>query len=174
MACAHRRSLSVGCWRRLVVLCIGCAWVVCHVPRPARCPDCRRQRRMGPRGNDRYAPYERPGEREITDVQCSECGKPCTVPFRPTQGRPVFCNDCFASRRGGGGGGPPPSRDRYDDRRDDRRDDYKDDRYRDDRYRDDRRDDKDDRYRDDRYRDDRYREDRRDDRREDHRDDRYH
>src|SRR3989338_3784435 len=26
---------------------------------------------------------------------CSECGKECEVPFRPTGDRPVFCNSCF-------------------------------------------------------------------------------
>lgn len=33
---------------------------------------------------------------------CSECGKTCEVPFRPTGEKPVFCNDCFASKREGG------------------------------------------------------------------------
>ncbi len=31
-----------------------------------------------------------------TTVTCSKCGKPATVPFTPTPGRPVFCRDCFA------------------------------------------------------------------------------
>ena len=26
---------------------------------------------------------------------CSDCGKECEVPFRPTGERPVFCSDCF-------------------------------------------------------------------------------
>lgn len=26
---------------------------------------------------------------------CSKCGKDCTIPFRPSAGRPVYCNDCF-------------------------------------------------------------------------------
>jgi CxxC-x17-CxxC domain-containing protein len=30
---------------------------------------------------------------------CSQCGKETTVPFRPTQGRPVLCRDCFHQRR---------------------------------------------------------------------------
>lgn len=33
---------------------------------------------------------------------CSECGKRCEVPFRPVNGKPVFCNECFAAKRGGG------------------------------------------------------------------------
>ena len=34
-----------------------------------------------------------------TRATCSQCGKETTVPFRPTQGRPVFCRECFQQRR---------------------------------------------------------------------------
>ena len=30
---------------------------------------------------------------------CSECGKDCEVPFKPTGDNPVFCSDCFRSKR---------------------------------------------------------------------------
>jgi len=30
---------------------------------------------------------------------CSQCGKETTVPFKPTQGRPVFCRECFQQKR---------------------------------------------------------------------------
>ena len=30
---------------------------------------------------------------------CSECGKDCEVPFKPTGDKPVFCSDCFRSKR---------------------------------------------------------------------------
>jgi len=30
---------------------------------------------------------------------CTDCGKECTVPFKPDQGRPVYCKECWASRR---------------------------------------------------------------------------
>lgn len=33
---------------------------------------------------------------------CSDCGKECEVPFRPTGERPVFCNDCFRNHRDAG------------------------------------------------------------------------
>ena len=26
---------------------------------------------------------------------CAECGNPCEVPFRPIEGRPVYCTNCF-------------------------------------------------------------------------------
>jgi CxxC-x17-CxxC domain-containing protein len=34
-----------------------------------------------------------------TRATCSSCGKETTVPFKPTQGRPVFCRECFQQRR---------------------------------------------------------------------------
>src|SRR3989339_570757 len=40
---------------------------------------------------------------------CDGCGETCEVPFRPTSGKPVYCNDCFKkndtrpSRSSGGG-----------------------------------------------------------------------
>lgn len=48
------------------------------------------------------------GPREMHDAVCADCGKQTQVPFKPTEGRPVYCRDCFAKRsppRGGGGGG---------------------------------------------------------------------
>src|SRR3972149_3708913 len=44
-------------------------------------------------------------ERVETVTQCSACGKETTVPFKPTQGRPVFCKECFQSRKFDGAGG---------------------------------------------------------------------
>lgn len=34
-----------------------------------------------------------------THATCSQCGKETTVPFRPTQGRPIFCRECFQQKR---------------------------------------------------------------------------
>lgn len=30
---------------------------------------------------------------------CDQCGKSCDVPFRPTEGKPIYCNDCFGGRK---------------------------------------------------------------------------
>ncbi|MHA2131469.1 MAG: CxxC-x17-CxxC domain-containing protein, partial [Promethearchaeota archaeon] len=30
---------------------------------------------------------------------CSDCGNDTEVPFVPTEGRPVYCRDCFQKRR---------------------------------------------------------------------------
>ncbi|NLE26614.1 MAG: zinc-binding protein [Clostridiaceae bacterium] len=51
---------------------------------PKRCPACRQNRRR---------------QRPMYDVVCDGCGKPTQVPFQPTEGRPVYCRDCFESRR---------------------------------------------------------------------------
>lgn len=37
--------------------------------------------------------------RDMHKATCSECGKPCEVPFKPTGDKPVYCNDCFSSKR---------------------------------------------------------------------------
>jgi CxxC-x17-CxxC domain-containing protein len=42
--------------------------------------------------------YDR-GPREMHKAVCSDCGKDCEVPFKPTEGRPVYCRECFAKRR---------------------------------------------------------------------------
>lgn len=34
-----------------------------------------------------------------TRAVCSGCGKETTVPFKPTQGRPVFCRECFQGKK---------------------------------------------------------------------------
>jgi CxxC-x17-CxxC domain-containing protein len=65
---------------------------------PKRCKDCKGKRASPPAG----APMAR--ERVETVTQCSACGCETTVPFRPTQGRPVFCKECFQSRRFAGAG----------------------------------------------------------------------
>jgi len=58
---------------------------------PKRCRACKGKRaQQGP-------PPSR--ERVETRTTCSNCGKETTVPFRPTQGRPVFCRECFLQRK---------------------------------------------------------------------------
>lgn len=40
------------------------------------------------------------GPREMHKITCSECGKEGEVPFKPRQGTPVYCRECFAKRNG--------------------------------------------------------------------------
>ena len=66
---------------------------------PKRCRECREKRKTrGSRGPGGYG-GERP-PRESYEAVCAECGAPTTVPFKPTQGRQVYCRDCFRSKRG--------------------------------------------------------------------------
>ena len=59
----------------------------------------------GGRGNDRGGGggfAGRDSERsQMHQATCSECGKSCEVPFRPTGDKPVYCSDCFRNKRGG-------------------------------------------------------------------------
>ncbi|WP_082662359.1 CxxC-x17-CxxC domain-containing protein [Candidatus Methanomethylophilus sp. 1R26] len=37
--------------------------------------------------------------REFFKAVCSDCGKECEVPFKPTEGRPVYCRECFQKHK---------------------------------------------------------------------------
>lgn len=39
------------------------------------------------------------GPREMSKAVCSDCGQECEVPFKPAEGRPVYCNNCFSKHR---------------------------------------------------------------------------
>jgi CxxC-x17-CxxC domain-containing protein len=39
------------------------------------------------------------GPREMHKTTCSDCGKETEVPFKPQEGRPVYCRDCFQKHR---------------------------------------------------------------------------
>lgn len=39
------------------------------------------------------------GPREMHKAICSECKKECEVPFKPTEGKEVFCKDCYAKKK---------------------------------------------------------------------------
>ena len=36
------------------------------------------------------------GPREMHKAVCSKCKKECEVPFKPTEGKPVYCRDCYS------------------------------------------------------------------------------
>ncbi len=44
-------------------------------------------------GRDR----ERP---QMHEAICSDCGKKCEVPFKPTGDKPIYCNECFSRHKG--------------------------------------------------------------------------
>ena len=39
--------------------------------------------------------------RRDTSVSCADCGRTTTVPFQPSQNRPVYCAECFAKQKKG-------------------------------------------------------------------------
>ena len=49
-------------------------------------------------GNKRQGGYSRE-PREMHDAKCSDCGAQTQVPFKPTEGRPVYCRDCFQKHK---------------------------------------------------------------------------
>jgi CxxC-x17-CxxC domain-containing protein len=37
--------------------------------------------------------------REMNKAICDECKKECEVPFKPTEGKPVYCKDCYSKKK---------------------------------------------------------------------------
>lgn len=61
---------------------------------PKRCKECKQAK------NERLAAIaaaQASGIRQRIEVavNCAKCGSQTTVPFYPSQGRPVFCRSCF-------------------------------------------------------------------------------
>ncbi len=90
-------------------ICSDCG-AECEVPfkptegKPVRCQDCfrknRPQRSFGGRGgfSGGGRRFDR-GPREMHKAVCAECKKECEVPFKPTEGKPVFCKECYAKKK---------------------------------------------------------------------------
>ena len=64
---------------------------------PKRCKACKAKRSSRPAQGHGGGGSAR--ERVEIRATCSACGKETTVPFRPSQGRPVYCRDCFQQRK---------------------------------------------------------------------------
>jgi len=65
---------------------------------PKRCKPCKQAK------NERLAAIaaaQASGVRQRIEVSidCAQCGQQTTVPFYPSQGRPVFCRSCFLANR---------------------------------------------------------------------------
>ncbi len=65
---------------------------------PKRCKPCK-SKRYGGVAKQGSGPAAAGLSRTETRTECSECGVTTTVPFKPTQGRPVLCRACFQTRR---------------------------------------------------------------------------
>ncbi len=68
---------------------------------PKRCKPCK-SKRTGVGVRVGGAPAAAGLSRTETRTECSECGVETTVPFKPTQGRPVLCRQCFQAKRPAG------------------------------------------------------------------------
>lgn len=88
---------------------------------PRRCPSCRAAKKAqreasgggyssggysgggygagGGYSSGGYGSRDR-GPRQMFTATCSNCGQEAQLPFRPTNGKPVYCSDCFRSMRG--------------------------------------------------------------------------
>ena len=55
------------------------------VNKPKRCNDCRQNRR-------------RQNRKKLFDAVCSECGIDTKVPFKPINGKEIYCKDCYSKR----------------------------------------------------------------------------
>ena len=55
---------------------------------PKRCSECRATRRR-----ERQGGYG--GVRRTYPAVCAACGAETTIPFEPTEGRPVYCRECY-------------------------------------------------------------------------------
>lgn len=64
---------------------------------PGRCADCRGARRASGGGSSAGGGYG--GPREMFTATCSQCGQEARVPFQPRNDKPVYCSNCFETKR---------------------------------------------------------------------------
>lgn len=62
---------------------------------PKRCTLCRQSKKI----EQGAAREGQTNGTHRTAVSCSDCGKNTTVPFEPRGDRPVYCQDCYQSRK---------------------------------------------------------------------------
>ncbi len=83
---------------------------------PGRCPECRIRRQLEAKviaaaaqaqsqGQVEVAPVQDPAPavvssvKEVTEINCAECGVKTTVPFKPRLLKPVYCKSCFDKQK---------------------------------------------------------------------------
>jgi len=79
----------------------------CEVPfkpsgsKPVYCDDCFKRNNDSMGGRDRDNRGRNRGRREDRQMYkaiCDSCGKECELPFKPSSGKPVYCDDCFRKK----------------------------------------------------------------------------
>jgi CxxC-x17-CxxC domain-containing protein len=81
---------------------------------PKRCKPCK-SRRSGTAAKTGTGPAAAGISRTETRTLCSDCGIETTVPFKPTQGRPVLCRQCFQNKAKAAAAMPAPPPDHFAD-----------------------------------------------------------
>lgn len=67
---------------------------------PKRCQECRKAAKERRREHDNGERGGRQNDnRQDFEVTCADCGKRTTVPFEPSQDRPVYCRECYQNRK---------------------------------------------------------------------------
>lgn len=80
----------------------------CQVPfkpagdRPVFCRDCFDKPMNGGQARPLTSSFNRPRfeDKQMFDATCAKCGNKCQVPFRPIDGKPIFCSNCFEKKGG--------------------------------------------------------------------------
>ena len=67
---------------------------------PKRCKPCKKAKN---KRLDAIETAKLTGKRHVVEVRadCARCGQTTTIPFYPSQGRPVYCRACFLELRSG-------------------------------------------------------------------------
>jgi len=60
---------------------------------PTRCKECRIKRK------NMNAVSNLNPQRELYEITCAKCGKKDKIPFRPVEGRAVYCKSCYNPTR---------------------------------------------------------------------------
>jgi len=60
---------------------------------PKRCQECRKKKKASSKRSGGGGP------RQTYDVVCSDCHCDTQVPFKPKEGLPVYCKECFTKRK---------------------------------------------------------------------------
>ena len=58
---------------------------------PTRCKECRTKRK-----NMNASPNLNP-QRELYEITCAKCGGKDKIPFKPVEGRALYCKACYKS-----------------------------------------------------------------------------
>jgi len=78
----------------------------CEVPfeptgdKPVYCSECfeKRGNVSSQRSGGRDSRRSSFGDKRMYKAVCDKCGNDCEVPFQPTEGKPIFCSQCFEKR----------------------------------------------------------------------------